>query len=452
MATKFSRMAQLGALTTRVSSAYLGNKVAGIFQGEETRKASLDRTHQQSAERIVASLGSLKGAAMKVGQAIAQMADGYGLPQEAIAALGKLHDKAEPVPFDVVKRRVESELAGGLDTLFASFDPEPIGTASLGQAHGARLPDGTDVVVKVLHEGIDGSVHADLGALRAMLTAGRVLRRPKEEVDAIFEEIEQRLAEELDYRLEAANLMEFRAFFRDDPNVTIPLVHAGWSTSRVLTMERLAGRPLAVFAATATPAAKQQAGVTLARASMRMQYGLRAVHADPHPGNYLFTPDGKVGILDFGCVRRLDLDWISSYGECGLAVRNHDREALLDASVRIRALTHRGDKDAEAVLWDLCRAIGKPFAKGPPYQLGGEADDVQDIIAGLVPRLLAASALRSPHEFVFLHRALGGIYQILKQLKAQADWGGIFEDLALGCIRDRDRAGRISGEAAVERA
>ncbi|MDP2315981.1 MAG: AarF/ABC1/UbiB kinase family protein [Pseudomonadota bacterium] len=440
MASKLTRMAQLGALTTRVSSSYLGNKVAGIFQGEEARKASLDRTHQENAERIVANLGTLKGAAMKVGQALAQVADGYGLPEEARAALGKLHDKAEPVPFETVKRRVESELAGGIDTLFQSFDPAPLGTASLGQAHAARLPDGTEVVVKVLHEGIDGSVHADLGALRAMLTAGRVLRRPKEEVDAIFQEIEARLAEELDYRKEAENLAQFRAFFKHDPNITIPLVHEGWSTSRVLTMERLSGRPLPVFVATASPAAKQLAGVTLGRAFMRMQYELRAIHADPHPGNYLFTPEGKVGILDFGCVRRLELDWIASYGECGLATRYGDRERLMEASMRIRALTRRGDRDSEDVLWELCRAIGTPFARGGPYTMGSDADDVQDRITAIVPRLVASSALRSPHELVFLHRGLGGVYQILKQLRARADWGGIFEDLALRCVADRDRA------------
>ena len=439
MASKLSRMAQLGALTTRVSSSYLGNKMAGIFQGEDARKASLDRTHQENAERIVANLGALKGAAMKVGQAIAQVADGYGLPEEARAALSKLHDKAEPVPFQVVKRRIESELAGGLDTLFASFDPAPIGTASLGQAHAARLPDGTEVVVKVLHEGIDGSVHADLGALRTMLTAGRVLRRPKDEVDAIFQEIEARLAEELDYRKEAANLRDFRAFFHNDPNVTIPLVHDGWSTGRVLTMERLYGRPLTAFVATASPAARQHAGVTLGRASMRMQYEMRAIHADPHPGNYLFTPDGKVGILDFGCVRRLDLDWIASYGQCGLATRNDDRDGLMEASVRIRALTRRGDNAAEDVLWDLCNAIGKPFRRGAPYEMGGDQDDVQERITALVPRLVASGSLRSPRELVFLHRGLAGVYQIVRQLKARADWGGIFEDLAVRCVADRDR-------------
>jgi predicted unusual protein kinase regulating ubiquinone biosynthesis (AarF/ABC1/UbiB family) len=439
MASKLSRMAQLGALTTRVSGSYLGHKMAGIFQGEDARKASLDRVHSENAERIVANLGALKGAAMKVGQAIAQVADGYGLPEEARAVLGKLHDRAEPVPFDIIRRRVEAELSGGLDTLFAHFDPEPLGTASLGQAHAARLPDGTEVVVKVLHEGIDGSVHSDLGALKTMLQAGRVLRRPAEEVDAIFAEIEERLSEELDYRREAANLDEFRTFFADDPDITIPRVHPGWSTSRVLTMERLVGRPLPVFVATASPAAKQRAGLALGRSFLRMQYVLRAIHADPHPGNYLFTPDGRVGILDFGCVRRLELEWIADYGTCGLASRYDDRELLMGAAMRIRALTKRGSKEAEDTLWDLCRTIGIPFRDGP-YTFGVPEDDVQDRITALVPRLVTSAELRSPHELVFLHRGLGGLYQILKQLRARADWGALFEEHARRCIADRDAA------------
>ena len=439
MASKLSRIAQLGALTTRVSGSYLGQRVAGIFQDEDGRRAALDRTHNANAERIAANLGQLKGAAMKVGQAVAQMADGFGLPDDARSVLAKLHDKAEPVPFQQVKRRIESELNGGIDTLFASFDAEPLGTASLGQAHAAKLPDGTDVVVKVLHEGIDASVSTDLGALRNMLTAGRVLRRPKEELDAIFQEIEERLKEELDYRQEAANLEEFRRFFKGDPEITVPAVHHGWSTSRVLTMERLQGRPLPVFAATASAAAKQRAGVALGRAFIRSQYTLRAIHADPHPGNYLFTPDGRVGILDFGCVRRLDLEWISAYGECGMAARNDDREALMDAAVRIRALTRRGDKEGEDTLWELCRTIGIPF-RGGEFTMGGPEDDVHERIAAIVPRLISSPVLRSPHELVFLHRGLGGVYQIAKQLKARTDWGDIVATAIDGCFADRDRA------------
>jgi predicted unusual protein kinase regulating ubiquinone biosynthesis (AarF/ABC1/UbiB family) len=432
--SKFGRLGRLGSLTTRVSSSYLGQTVAGLFQGEQARKESMDRLHLQNAERIVAQLGSLKGAAMKVGQQLAQVADSVGLPDEARAVLGKLHDSAEPVPFDVVKRRVESELQGSIDSLFARFDEAPLGTASLGQAHAARLPDGQEVVVKVLHEGVDDSVKSDLSALRAMLTAGRFIRRPKEEVDAIFAEIGERLAEELDYRSEAANLEEFRGYFKDDPDVTIPAVHAGWSTSRVLTMERLPGRPITVFTATANDAAKQRAGAALARSFLTMKYVHRAIHADPHPGNYLFTPDGRLGILDFGCVRRYPVEFIAWYGNCGLATRAGDREGCLASAERITALTRRGGPDEEA-LWDLCRAIGTPF-RGGMFTLGGPEDDVLERISAIVPRLVGAPNLRSPRELVFLHRALGGVYQLLRQLKARGDWGALFVRLHAQALAD----------------
>ncbi|MFZ5477018.1 MAG: ABC1 kinase family protein [Myxococcota bacterium] len=438
MASKLERLARLGSLTTKVGSSYLGQAVAGLFQGDEARKAALDRTHRTNAERIAGQLGQLKGAAMKVGQAIAQVSEGYGLPEEARAVLGKLHDRAEPVPFEDVKRRVETELAGGIDTLFRSFDPEPVGTASLGQAHAAELPDGTPVVVKVLHGGIEGSVGADLAALKAMLQAGRVIQRPKEEVDAIFAEVEARLNEELDYRKEAANLVEFREKLAGDPDVSIPRVFDGWSTGKVLTMERLPGRPLSVFAATAPEAAKQRAGIALARTFLRMEYVLRAIHADPHPGNYLFLPDGRVGILDFGCVRRFDLEWIAAYGECGIATHDGDKEWCMDAALRIGALANRSPED-EDVLWELCRTIGRPFRDGP-YTMGGPEDDVQDRITALMPRVMAARALRAPRELVFLHRALGGTYQITKTFRARADWGAMFAEVVAICHRDRDAA------------
>ena len=198
--------------------------------------------------------------------------------------------------------------------------------------------------------------------------------------------IEARLAEELDYRQEAANIEEFRRFFDGDPDILVPRVYEGWSTARVLTMGRVPGRPLPVFLATGSTAAKERAGVALGTAFMRAQYLLRTIHGDPHPGNYLFTPDGRVGILDFGCVRRLELDWIASYGECGLATRYEERERLMQASMRIRALTHRGDAESEDVLWDLCRTIGIPF-RGGPYTMGGPQDDVHERISELVPQI-----------------------------------------------------------------
>ncbi len=441
MASRFSRLSKLGALTTRVSSSYLGQAVTGFFQDEGSRKESLDRLHLENAERIVRDLGSLKGAAMKVGQAVAQLSDNLDLPPDVRLVLGKLHDRAEPVPFDQVKKRVEEELGSSIDSLFKSFDPTPLGTASLGQAHAATLPDGTDVVVKVLHTGIDGSVHADLAALKTLLIAGRFLRRPKEEIDAIFDEIEERLTEELDYRQEALHLQEFRRYFAENPDISIPQVHAGWCTGRVLTMERLYGRPLPVFTASAPEPIKQKAGLALARAHLRMQYIHRAIHADPHPGNYLFTPDGRVGILDFGCVRRFDLRWMSAYAGCGFTTRDNNKAGCMQHSVEIGALMEP-DPASEDALWELCRAIGKPF-RGGPFTMGGPEDDVQDKVTALMPRVMAVKALRSPRELVFLHRSLGGMHQILKSLKVRADWGAEFEQVASACRREDARVRQL---------
>jgi len=442
MASRFSRLARLGTLSTQVTGSYLGQRLTGMFQSEEDRKKSLDETHVQNAERIVNNLGALKGAAMKVGQAVAQVAEGIDMPPEARAMLGKLHDKAEPIPFSAIKRRVERELGGDLGVLFKSFDEAPVGTASLGQAHGAILPDGTRVVVKVLHEGIEDSVGSDMAALKTMLMAGRVLQREKAEVDAIWGEITDRLHEELDYRQEAANLQFFRRLLTQgrpqdrDPDVTVPYVHEGWSTGKVLTMERLAGRPLGVFASTAPEEARQRAGKTLGRTFLKMEYLWRAIHADPHPGNYLFMPDGRVGMLDFGCVRRYSIDWMAGYARVGLATIEGDREACLRACMTIGCLIER-HPEADELLWQLCASIGSAFQPGG-FTMGGEHDKVQDEVTKLMPSIMAQHRLKAPRELVYLHRALGGTHQLLKQLRVSAEWRPMLEEYGTACIKEAE--------------
>lgn len=444
MASKLSRLAQLGTLSTKVGGSYLGQRIQGLFQDEAGRKKSLDEAHVVNAERIVANLGSLKGAAMKVGQAVAQVADGLNMPPEARAMLGKLHDKAEPIPFSAIRRRVESELGGDLGTLFKSFDEEPVGTASLGQAHGAILPDGSRVVVKVLHEGIEDSVTSDMSALKSMLLAGRFINRDKAEVDLIWAEITERLQEELDYRQEAANLQFFRRQFTQgrpidrDPDVTIPFVHEGWSTGKVLTMERLEGRPLSVFASTAPEAARQRAGATIGRTFLKMEYLWRAIHADPHPGNYLFTPDGRLGILDFGCVRRYDLAWMAKYARVGHATLHGDRETCIRVAMELGCLTER-HPEADELLWQLCASIGKAFVPGG-FQMGGEQDTIQDEVTKLMPGILAQHRLKAPRELVYLHRALGGTHQLLKQLRVRSNWRDQFLEMGSLCIAEAEAA------------
>ncbi len=435
----FSRLARLGTLTTKVGASYLSARVAGVFQDDDGRKASMDKLHSANAERIVGSLGALKGAAMKLGQAAAQAAEAMDLPPEAKAALSRLHDKAEPVPFEQIRTRVERDLGAPLADLFRSFETAPVGTASLGQAHAAVLPDGTPVVVKVLHEGVEASVTSDLAALRTMLRAGGALNRSREELDAIFSEVRARLDEELDYEQEAQNLRVFRRFFTGDPDVSIPAVHDGWCTKKVLTMERLEGRPISVFAATAPDAARQRAGLALARSFVRMQYVLRCIHGDPHPGNYLFQPDGRIGILDFGCVRTYELPFMATYGAIGIDALAGNREGAMRKALAIGALASR-DPAAEEAIWEFINAIGKPF-QGGPFTFGGPEDDIQERITAVVPRLIGQPKARQPRELIFLHRGLAGLHTLAKQLKVTGDWHDMFVDHVALCLAEAKAAG-----------
>lgn len=421
------RLASLSGLTSRVTSSYVGQRLVGAFQDADLRQQALDRLHVRNAERIVETVGRLKGAAMKVGQSVAMVAGSLDLPEEVRDVLGRLHDKVEPVPFAQIREDVERSLERPLAEAFACFDAEPLGTASLGQAHAARLHDGREVVVKVLHRGVEDSVASDLTALKALLVGGRLLNRDRAEIDAMFDEIRARLEEELDYLQEAANAAEFARFFAGDDRVRIPGVHLGLSTDRVLTLDRLPGVPLETFVQTASPEARQRAGVTLVDMFYRMVYRHHTLHADPHPGNYLFEPDGRVGLLDYGCVRRFDPWWVAHYASAALRAVVRDRDGCLAHCHAIDALDPDAPREAADALWAFCDLMAWPYRQGP-YELGGAQDEhLFKEIPGAIARLVQHRQIHSTRELLFMHRALGGIYAIERRLRPRAEWLPILE-------------------------
>ena len=418
--SKVSRLARLGSLTSKVSTSYLSQRIAGAFQGDAQREASLRQTHLRNAERVVSTMGTLKGAAMKVGQQLAQVVDGMELPDEVADVLGRLNDRAEPVPFDAIRSAVEAELEGALESRFAEFDEEPLRTPSLAQAHAARLPTGERVVVKVLHHGIEQSVASDLAALKTMLVTGRVLRRDRAEIDAIFDEIRDRLTEELDYYTEAANIEYFRKALVGVEGVEVPGTHPAYSTGRVLTMDRLTGAPIDQFLERADDETRLRAGERLVRVFYEMAFRLRTLHADPHAGNYLFRPDGTVGLLDFGCVKRFDPYWMGRYCNMALAILDDEPEAFFRWSAEVGVL-QTDDPDARAVLWEISQVVTKPLMV-PHYRCGVEGDAVTQEVQRLAPRILRYRGIRSPRELVFLHRALGGTYAMLRKLNHEGNY------------------------------
>lgn len=426
--SRLRRLARLTGLTSRVTGSFVGERVRSAFRGEsDLSKEDRDKLFVENTGRIVDTMSNLKGAAMKLGQGMALAARSLDLPPEVAQQLSKLNKDAEPVPFRVIREDVERELGRPLSKAFQSFDEDPLGTASLAQAHRAVLPDGSDVVVKVLHRGIDDSVATDLLALKAVLLGSRVLRRDKSEVDAAFAEIQARLEEELDYLQEAANIHQFHELWGSDPDVRVPKVYGSHSTERVLTLDRLEGVHVDEFAQTASPQAKQRAGETLARLYYTMAFRHRVLHADPHPGNYLFTEDGTVGLLDFGCVKRFDEFWIGRYCRIARYAIDGERARALFEAREMGALVGN-DKRASEALWVFFDALAHHLRKGP-FTLGSDNDNIVEEMRPVGRALGNHPSVRVPPDVIFLHRSLGGIYSIAKRLQPTLDPGALFMEV-----------------------
>lgn len=427
------RMGRLTALTGRVTGRVLKGTVRGAL-GDE-RSVAMSQAMEESATDLAERLGELKGAAMKVGQSLAMAADTLDLPPQVRQQLSALHREAEPVDFDVVARTITEELGVPPERRFADIDPVPIGTASLAQAHRARLKTGEDVVIKVLHPGVTDSVSTDLAALRALAWSGASIGRRQEWLAAL-DEIEARLREELDYHAEAANIERFRTMYADDVRLVIPRHHPEHSTARVLCLDHLDGMPLQRFLEVASPEARQRAGLTVGAVCLEGLFVRRLLHADPHPGNYLFTEDGTVQLLDFGCVKRIDEFWVATYARMVLAVLDDDRAAA-EQAWRDLGLWSGRDPEASQVMWDMSRGIVQGLDQGP-YQMGSPDDDRVPRVVKAARRVPRYRELHGTPELVFVHRTLSGIYSLMRQLKPTADWGALVRRCAEHAIAYAD--------------
>jgi predicted unusual protein kinase regulating ubiquinone biosynthesis (AarF/ABC1/UbiB family) len=281
----------------------------------------------RTAERYAERLGRSMGVAMKAGQMLwsatvgSMMPDAYrGTYQQALAGLC---DDAPSMPPALVGKTVETELGGPPEKVFAEFDPVPLVAASISQVHSAVLHGGRRVAVKVQYPGAADAMRAAL-ANTELLAAFFQLLRPiaasmtSIDIRAIACELSGRIEEEIDFRAEAANQGEFADAYRGHPFIRIPDVVPELSTQRVLTMDLADGLSWAE-ALQARDALKDKWAEAIYRFSVGSRRTLRLLHADSHPGNYLFHEDGSVTFLDFGFVKRFRPEQIATHLDTGTA-------------------------------------------------------------------------------------------------------------------------------------
>ena len=309
--TRNQRRTELARIGGRAGAGFAVHRARRVFASAE-RQAELDQQFElRTAEQVAEALGGMKGAFMKLGQ-MASYLD-VGLPDHAREALAGLQQDAPPMSAELAAGVIERELGDRPERLFLEWDPAPLASASIGQVHRAITRDGRAVAVKVQYPGVDEAIAADLDSAGVVFGA-MGLAFSGFDPGPLVDEIRARVIEELDYANEARNQQLFADTYRDHPFIHVPDVVTELSTPRVLTTDLAEGVRFEVMAGWSQDE-RNLAAEAIYRFVFRSLYRLNAFNGDPHPGNYLFQPGGRVTFLDFGLVKHFTEPEIEIFGD-----------------------------------------------------------------------------------------------------------------------------------------
>jgi predicted unusual protein kinase regulating ubiquinone biosynthesis (AarF/ABC1/UbiB family) len=353
------RTATVATLAASEAVKQFGTRAANVTRGEEASEEAMARRQLETAKQIVAVLGTMKGAAMKLGQVMSFLDVGLVAEEhrdEFQRELAKLRDAAPTVSFKQMRRVIEDDLEEPISEVFASFEQEPIAAASIGQVYRATLKrDGREVAVKVQYPGVAGAVRADLKNLDMIL---RLLKRmtPGLDVKAIAEEINERIVEELDYELEAQNQRALARIFAGHPFIVVPEVLSSLSREHVLVSEFVTGVGFEELKGYPQDQ-RDRIGEIVFRFFLGCLYRHRQFSGDPHPGNFLLLDDGRMAFLDFGLFKRMDAEPVELELACQRAVAEGDAARLHELLASSGFLPEPDRVDADHLLAFIRDAI-----------------------------------------------------------------------------------------------
>ncbi len=421
-----ARLARMGA---RVGGTYASTAARKTFASTE-RRGELDRAREfKNAQQVADELGQMKGALMKLGQMASYLDD--GLPEPLRIALSQLQSNAPPMSAELAVATVEAELGKPLSELFVEFDTEPIAAASIGQVHRAIIIDPISgeeraVAVKVQYPGVDEAITADLknaDMLGAILKQGFGGLDPTEMVD----EIKLRLAEEVDYALEARNQTEFHRYYAGHPFIRVPAIVPEYCTPRVLTSALVDGFTWSELLQR-SQAERDHAGEVIFRFVFRSLYRMGAFNGDPHPGNYLFHDDGTVTFLDFGLVKHFTRDELGTFASMvEAAAVKHDPSLFRQIVEQAGMLQPGAPVDTDDV--------GEYFslfydAVARDEHMTWTRDYANAIVRHTFDRTSPISQYATvPRAFVFIQRINLGLYALLGELRASGNYRRISSEL-----------------------
>ena len=432
---RVQRTAKVGSVLGTSGAKYAGTRARNLVRSKEDAAQALDRSHLEAAERMVDALGTMKGAAMKIGQ-LASFIDTEFLPPEYRELyqekLGALRSEAPPMPWKTVKAVLEEEWDEPVEELFEDFSHEAAAAASIGQVHRAVMPDGRIVAVKVQYPGVDKAIKSDLDNAEMLYGLFAQFALKNLDVKALVDELRARMADELDYRLEAKLQADFAERYDGHPFIHVPHVVPERCARRVLTTEWADGRRWDDFLSRADQAAKDRAGEILFRFAQGSIHRHGVFNGDPHPGNYRFHDDGTITFLDFGLVKRWSPGEFERLDPVLDAVLDNDAERAVAAAVSAGFLP--ADHGFEpAFVFKYIRGPYEPYVEDSfTYTRAWTTRALQRVIdiQGRYGDLI--KTLNMPTSYVILDRVVWGMSALLGRLHATNNWRGILQEYRKG--------------------
>ncbi|MCU0445545.1 MAG: AarF/ABC1/UbiB kinase family protein [Microscillaceae bacterium] len=403
-----------------------GIKIGGNYVKHYTKKAlgqnpSKEELHEDNARDIYASLSQLKGSALKVAQMLSM--DKNLLPKAYVDKFTMAQYSAPPLSGPLVVKTFKKYFGKSPQELFDTFEMEAVNAASIGQVHLA-YKNGKKLAVKIQYPGVADSISADLKMVKPF--ASIILGLPDKDIEKYLQEVELKLKEETDYELELKRSIDISQACAHIPHLVFTKYYAELSSQKILTMDWLDGKHLKEFLATnPSQEVRNQIGQALWDFYDFQMHTLKAVHADPHPGNFLLREDGTLGIIDFGCVKEIPEEF---YQDFFIVINPYflDNEELIKKVFYQNEYLHASDAPEQAEFFTelfkvMIRLLCRPFQTETfdfsdddyfteIYQFG-------DSLAKM-PEILNSKEARGSRHSLYINRTYFGLYSILNELRA----------------------------------
>jgi predicted unusual protein kinase regulating ubiquinone biosynthesis (AarF/ABC1/UbiB family) len=393
----------------QVMLSYLFLGLGKRIFGQKYYFLRIEKLHQRNSERVKSAILELDGLFIKIGQMLSILSN--FLPETFQKPLEELQDKIPARPYGQVQQRIISELGKTPEELFSYFDTNPIAAASIGQAHRAQLKDGTEVVVKVQHVGIEDIAHIDLEIIRRLIQVSAWFYQVKG-MDYVYTQVRQMIEEELDFQKEAASMEKIRGNLQSEKGLVIPIFHPEFSSKRVMTSTWHDGVKISnLEQIDAWGLDRRALASTLLRAYSQMVLKDGFYHADPHPGNILVQSNGILVLLDFGATGQLSNTLREGIPKLIESAIKNDTKGIVDA-IRLMGFLADG-REAEQMAEKIIQAM-RNFLQNEVKMEGLNFKDIQvnpfnNSMVGLIKEIGISGITGTvlvPKDWVLLNRAL----------------------------------------------